>query len=163
MIMKKLQNSIQTAFREDLLNYVVSAIEAVNGKASIKTTKGFRMPCPAHKGNGMNLYIAYGDNRLIMICHSQHCDPKDIMESAGLTIADVFYEKLNPKQAKEYKAKVTTRKLLEELEHELIILSFWITEFSEGVYPRNGDNDRATCKQAFRRIQNALKYLESEL
>jgi len=163
MSVKKLRNSIQTALGEDLLNYVVSVIDAVNSKGSIRTQKGFRMPCPFHQGHNRNLFIANGDNRLIIICHSQHCDPKDIMESVGLTIADVFYEKLNPKQASEYKAKVTTRKLLEELEHELIILSLWITEFSEGVYPSNGDNGRATCKQAFQRIQKALHFLESEL
>ena len=147
----------------DLLFSTVAAIEVYCSMPSLKSTKGFRLQCPAHQGKDRNLFVGDGDNRLIIICHSHHCDPKDIMESVGLTISDVFYEKLNPKQAKEYKAKVTTRKLLEELEHELIILSLWITEFSEGVYPSNGDNGRATCKQAFQRIQKALHFLESEL
>jgi len=163
MSVKKSHRSIQTTYREDLLNYVVSAIDAVNSKAAIRTGKGFRMPCPAHKGRNRNLFIADGECRLVIICHSHHCDPKDIMESVGLTINDVFYEKLNPKQAKEYKAKVTTRQLIEELNHELIVISLWVTAFSEGVYPRNGENDRATCKQAFERVQKVLHFLESEL
>jgi hypothetical protein len=147
----------------ELLYYIVTAIEAVSSKLASKSEKGFRLQCPAHKGKNRNLFIADGDKRLIMTCHSQHCDPKDIMESVGLTISDVFYEKLNPQKAKEYKAKVTTRQLIEELNHELIIISLWVTDFSEGLYPRNGENDRVTCKQSFQRVQKALHFLESEL
>jgi len=163
MSVKKAHRSIQTTYREDLLNYVVSAIDAVNSKAAIRTGKGFRMACPAHGGNKNSLFIGDGEHRLILCCHSHHCDPKDIMEAVGLTINDVFYEKINPKQVKEYKTKVTTRQLIEELNHELIILSLWVTDYSEGLYPRNGDNDRAACKQAFERVQKALHFLESEL
>jgi len=147
----------------DLLNFTVATIEGFSTKSARQSGNGFRLPCPAHGGTKHSLFIGDGDNRLIMICHSHHCDPKDIMESAGLTIGDIFYEKLNPNKSKEYKDKVTTRKLIEELNHELIIITLWITAFSEGVYPSNGESDRATCKQAFRRVQKALKYLEALL
>jgi len=157
------RNQLITQTDYNLLDQFKLAIESVTSKPAQQSGKGYRLQCPAHGGNNRNLYIADGDKRLIIICHSRHCDPKDIMESVGLTISDVFYEKLNPKQAKEFKAKLKTRTVIEELDRELITITLWITDFSEGVYPRNGEDDRSNCKQSFRRIQKALRYLEPEL
>ena len=147
----------------DVLSLTVSAIESVTTKPAQKSAKGYRLQCPAHSGSKHSLFIGDGDKRLIISCHSHHCDPKDIMEAAGLTISDVFYEKLNSTQAKEHHIKVNTRKLTEELHNELVIISLWLGDYSESMYPRNGDEDRARCRLAFQRIQKALKHLETEL
>ena len=145
------------------LDIILNAVEVTTEKSARKSGNGYRVPCPAHGGKNPNLWIADGDNRIIMSCKSNHCDHKDIMESIGLSIKDVFYEPLNPEQAKEYKAKVTARQLMEELEHELIIVTLWMTDYSEGLFHRNGEDGRERTRLAFSRVQNALKYLEAQL
>ncbi len=145
-----------------LLDFTVATIEAIGTKSALRSGKGFRMQCPAHNGQDRNLFIGDGDNRLIMTCHSHHCDPRDIMESAGLSIKDIYYEQLNTEQKSEYKSQITIRKLIEELSHELVIVTLWITDYSEGVYPRVS-NDTERTKKAFTRVQRVLKHLEGKL
>ena len=146
----------------NLLEQLKSAIESVTTKPAIRSGKGYRLQCPAHYGTKHSLFIGDGDQRLIISCHSHHCDPKAIMEAAGLSIGDVYYEKFNPERAAEYIDRVTTRKLLDELEHELIMISLWMTDTKEGVFPRVQD-DVHKVKQAFHRVKKALTFLEASL
>jgi len=139
-----------------------SAIESTVGKNARRSGKGFRLPCPAHGGINPNLWIADGDNRVIMSCKSQQCDPKDIMESVGLSIRDVYFEPLYHEQAKEYRVIAKGKGVTKELGTELFVLNLWFADHNAGAYPRN-EVDRERVKIAFERIPKALEYVEDSL
>jgi hypothetical protein len=138
------------------------AIESTVGKKSRRSGKGFRLPCPAHGGKNHNLWIADGDNRVIMSCKSQQCDPKDIMESIGLSIRDVYFEPLYFEQGNEYREAAKGKGVAKELGAELLILNLWYADHKAGEYPRN-EVDRERVKIAFERVPKALQYLEGSL
>ncbi|HIE90542.1 MAG TPA: hypothetical protein EYQ56_02315 [Methylophilaceae bacterium] len=139
-----------------------AAIESTVGKNARRSGKGFRLPCPAHGGANPNLWIADGDNRVIMSCKSQQCDPKDIMESVGLSIRDVYFEPLYHERANEYRAIAKGKGVAKDLAFELLVLDCWLSDHDAGAYPRN-EVDRERVKIAFERVPKALKYLESSL
>ena len=106
----------------DILHKVISAIEAVNIKPFSKSGKGFRLQCPAHDGKDLNLYVADGDKRLIIKCHSHQCDPKDILEAVGLSLKDIYYDSgLTTQERKKYKQLKTDKQIKKELVQELLV------------------------------------------
>jgi len=147
----------------DVLHQVVAAIETVNTKPAQKSGKGFRLQCPAHNGNDRNLFIADGDNRLLITCHSHHCDPKDILESVGLSIKDVYYQQLDSKQKSAYKVLITDKQIKKELEIELLILLVWIADSYCNMFPVSGETDLARIKLAVNRVMKALSHLKVTL
>ncbi|GEM_PF-4358571 len=142
----------------DVFNRVVAAIEAANTKPAQKSGKGVRLQCPAHGGNDRNLYIADGASRLIMVCHSHHCDPKDILESVGLSIKDIYYKPLTPQEKTQHKILVNDRQLKSDLEIELLILLQWLSAFYESMFPIDNDADRSRVLLAMQRIQKVTEY-----
>lgn len=138
------------------------AIESTVGKKARRSGKGFRLPCPAHGGKNHNLWIADGEHRVAMSCKSQQCDPKDIMESVGLSIRDVYFEPLYFEQGNEYRAVSKGKGVAKELGTELLILNLWLADHNAGAYPRN-EADRERVRLAFERVPKALKYLEASL
>ena len=147
----------------EVLHRVVAAIEAVNTKPAQKSGKGYRLQCPAHNGKDRNLYIADGDERLLITCHSHHCDPKDILEAAGLSIQDVYYQQFSPKQQQEYRVLVTDKQIKKELELELLILLLWIADSYQNLFPIALEADQERVKLAIVRVANALTHLRGTL
>ena len=76
------------------LETILAAIERAETttKPMQHSGKGFRAQCPAHGGKERNLYIADGNKRVLMVCHSRSCDPKDILESVGLGLCHCYYQ-----------------------------------------------------------------------
>lgn len=138
------------------------AIESTVGKKARRSGKGFRLPCPAHGGKNFNLWIADGDNRIIMSCKSQGCDPKDIMESVGLSIRDVYFKPLYFEQADEHRAAAKGIGVAKELGTELLVLNLWYADYNAAAYPRS-EVDRERVKIAFERVSKALKYMKASL
>ncbi len=139
-------------------NCVVKAIETTTGKIAKKSGKGFRLPCTGHNGKNYNLYIADGTDRLILHCHSRGCDPKNIIEAAGLTLKDIFYEQLSPEKRIYQKCIVNDRKLKSDLETELLILLFWLSDFYKQVFPVNKIADRDRVILALKRVQKVAEH-----
>ena len=106
----------------NVLDQLKSAIESVTSKPAIRSGEGLRLQCPAHGGTKYSLFIGDGDKRLIVCCHSRHCDSKDIVEAAGLTLADLFYEQLTPQQRQINQRKKTHRQVEDECIHAWLIL-----------------------------------------
>lgn len=47
--------------------------------------------CPAHEDNHASLTITRGQEKILMHCHAG-CHTEDILQAAGLAMADLFYE-----------------------------------------------------------------------
>jgi len=140
------------------LNNIVNAIENSVNKKAKKSGNGYRLPCPAHNGKDSNLYIAEGDERLIICCHSHHCDPKDILESVGLSIKDIYYKSLTPEKKIQHKAIINDRQLKSDLEIELLILLQWLCAFYKSMFPIDSEADRERVTMAMQRIQKVTAY-----
>ena len=69
-------------------NVVHDALVRVTGKPS-----SGRFKCPYHNGTGYNLSIRDTTNRVQLTCFSHSCDPKFILESLGLSLRDIYYNK----------------------------------------------------------------------
>ena len=46
--------------------------------------------CPAHGDRSPSLSIRESDDRVLIHCFSQHCEPNDIMAAVGLSLSDLF-------------------------------------------------------------------------
>ena len=137
----------------DILNKVVSAIEADNTKPCLKSGKGFRLQCPAHDGKDRNLYLADGDKKLIIKCHSHQCDPKDILESVGLSLQDIYYDSgLTSQEKQRYKQLKTDKQIKKELVQELLVLLLWIDDGWQNIFPQEPTKDPARVNQAWKRV-----------
>jgi len=150
------------ASHSNTLEMIQCAIESTTGKKARRSGKGYRLPCPSHGGKNHNLWIADGDNRVIMSCKSQNCDPKDIMESIGLSIRNVYFEPLYHDQVNEYRTIAKGKGVAKELGTELLVLNLWLADHNADAYPRS-EADKERVKIAFERVPKALKYLEASL
>lgn len=132
---------------------LVALGEQATNKTAQKAGDSYRLPCwnTSHLGKNYNLKISPGDDRVLLHCFSRDCDPKDIMESLGLSIKDIYYQPLNKDQARQYKATTTDRQLRSELQHELTILLAWISDVNRGVFP-DGENAKEITELALRRV-----------
>lgn len=144
------------------LNFIVSAIESATGKHAQRSGDGYRLCCSGHGGKDKNLSVSDGENRILLHCHSHGCDPKDILEGAGLSIKDIYYEQFTPEQQVAHKKIVTEKTILNELRIEITVLALWIGDKLSSSYPKDG-NDPERIKLAFNRIKKGLNYLESFL
>jgi len=123
------------------LESVKHAIELYLNKTAKKSGRGYRLPCPYHNGHDNNLYIGDGDKKLIIKCFSHQCDPRDIVESVGLSQADIYYERLGGTKLQHHKRIRNDLEIKRELEIELLILLFWINDSWRGMWPINEKSD----------------------
>lgn len=137
------------------LENVLSAITASSEAKVSKSGQGYRLQCPAHRGKKQSLYIADGDKKLIIKCHSHQCDPKEILESVGLSLKDIYYDSGLSGQAKmDYHKASADRQIKKSLAHELVILSMWVGDCAAGTFPAS-DKDSERVKQAWKRVISA--------
>lgn len=136
---------------------IIQAIEITNGEAVTYNANGCYCKCPYHGGKNKKLYIADGESRVLMHCKSGGCDPKDILESVGLSIKDVFHKQLLKDEIERYQAIKKNKQLKKELEFEILILMQWITATKRGNREDiNKDKDRII--KALRMVYSSTDY-----
>ena len=140
---------------------IISAIEISTGKTAHRSGDNYRLPCPAHGGEDHNLSLSDGTDRVLMHCHSHGCDPKDILESIGMNIKDVYFEQLSPEQSKKHAIQSSKIQILNSLLSEVQILALWLNDALKG--KESSTEDKARVGVAFSRIVNGIAYLESRV
>lgn len=83
-VQNKISRSLQAFGAIDAQNQ----IEAIAGRYpnAKRSGSGWKIPCPAHKGEDPNCYIAVGDDGgFVACCHSKGCEWADIMDALGLS------------------------------------------------------------------------------
>jgi len=106
-----------------LLQEVVSKIEVHTGVAAKWSTGKARVASPLRPTNDRNLLLADGKNRLRITDFSHGCDPKDILEAIGMSLADVYYEPLTPSQKRENRSAKSNCQIEEECLHAYFVLN----------------------------------------
>ncbi len=143
------------------LSMIVAAIEANTGKKARSAGNGYRVVCPLHGKSDANLSVGDGDGKVLLHCHSHHCDPKDILESLGFNIRDIYHEQLNPQQSKHHAIKAQRNQIRESLQVELLILLQSYSDFYKDLYTDQGA-DGKRVRLAVSRIGNAMDFFKKE-
>lgn len=141
----------------EALQKTLSAIEATTDRPIRKSGDSYRALCPYHGGKHHNLSITDGDDRVLLHCHSNNCDPRDILESVGLKITDIYHQQLTPKEQRQHKAVINDRSIRNEFEHEILILLCWISDSNQLLFPI-GEHDLERVKLAMKRINTATSH-----
>ena len=72
------------------LEKVLAALHE-QGRDVRRTSNGWDAQCPAHDDREPSLGVAVaGDGKVLLICRSNHCETKDVVEALGLTMPDLF-------------------------------------------------------------------------
>ena len=103
-----------------------------------RSGNGYRAQCPAHGGQERNLYIADGNKRVLMTCHSQSCDPKDILESVGLGLRHCYYQ--NTSNVRPFRRQRVSH---EDFQNALTILYLWNCDMATWGEPFEIDDSEA--------------------
>lgn len=109
-----------------------------------------------------NLSMTDGNDRVLMHCFSRNCDPKDILERAGLHITYIYYQQLTPTQAKNHKSIVNDRVVRCALEVELIIIFQWLSASNKVLFPCDEEVSRERVMDAFRRVKGGCSHYLAE-
>ncbi|HIF50814.1 MAG TPA: hypothetical protein EYQ42_04685 [Thiotrichaceae bacterium] len=144
------------------LETILIAIEASTSKPARKHGSGYRALCPYHGGKHHNLSISDGDDRVLLRCHSNHCDPKNILESIGLKISDIYHQALTLAQSRNYKSIATDREIRSSLEVEIIILFQWLSASNKVLFPCDEEVSRERAMEAFKRVKNGCNHYLTE-
>jgi putative DNA primase/helicase len=85
-------SSTRTDTRKPIDRFLDAMREA--GRDPLRNGSGWKASCPAHDGEDHNLKISEGtDGTVLLKCHSHECGAKEIVESIGLDIRDLFPRK----------------------------------------------------------------------
>lgn len=142
------------------LQQLVTAIELVMNKQAKKSGKGVRLPCPAHNGKNFNLYLADGQKKLIIKCHSHQCDPKEVLESVGLGLSDIYYERTfsTSGERQAHFSQQQNQQIKKELGFELLILQLWLGDSARGEPPTAESADCKRVELAWTRVDAAASH-----
>ena len=78
-----------------LINELILQIESKTGKVAKKSGSGYSCCCPAHDDTNPSLSISEAEDSKILIKCFTGCTPEEICASLGISIADLFPEKLS--------------------------------------------------------------------
>jgi hypothetical protein len=115
--------------------------------------------CTAHDDRKASLHISEGRSGLVIHCHAE-CLPTDVLQAAGLTLADLYERpEADDPPTKGKRPRVHLNALrLSEIGHEATIAIVVLLDISKG-YPIS-ERDRVRARQAARYLQNFLRELE---
>lgn len=112
--------------------------------------------CPAHGDKHPSLAIReLEDGRILIHCFTG-CDPLEVLDSVGLSFADVMPERL-VEHGKPVRHPFTALDALRALAHESGVVSVAIADLAEGLQFSDSDAERIAL--ASERLQTALGYV----
>lgn len=135
---------------------IANRIADFSGSPVTRTSKGFCCACPAHGGKNNNLHVSDGDSRVLMRCFSQGCDPKDILESIGLSIKDVYHHPMTGDEISKYNDYKQDKVVKENLSTEMLIIQAFLSAYSRKDYD-DIERDRERINLAIDNVHAATR------
>lgn len=128
-------------------------LSRLDGVRQIKAN-GWMTRCPAHNGDGRSLAVTLLDNGMIMLhCFAYQCDVSDIVAAIGMTLSDLFPDRLPEHRYEPRKHGVSSIDVLRAMKHELLVVDFLAQDFTSGeLTPELYDRARISAA----RIRKAL-------
>jgi hypothetical protein len=119
---------------------------------------GYAARCPAHKDRSASLSLAEGNNGTVLLHCFAGCEPASVLAAIGLTLADLFPERLKPQSAEERREFARAAReaqwaaALPVLDFESrVVLAAVEKQSTHGL----DDTDRARLELAVQRIEDA--------
>lgn len=110
--------------------------------------------CPAHNGDGQSLAVTHAEGgRILIHCFAYQCDVSDILDAIGMSIGDLFPDRLPEHRYEPRKHGVSSIDVLRAMKHELLVVDFLAQDFTSGeLTPELYDRARISAA----RIRKAL-------
>lgn len=128
-------------------------LSRLDGVRQVKSN-GWMSRCPAHNGDGQSLAITDKDNGYILIhCFAHECEVSDILAAVGMSVGDLFPERLPDRSYSPPKHAVPSADVLRVMRHELAIVQVLMSDFANGNLDFAALDRGLICAQ---RLQKAL-------
>lgn len=80
--------------------------------------------CPAHNGDGRSMAVTKTeDSRILIHCFAHECDIGDILAAVGMSVSDLFPERLPGHRYAPRGQGISGAEMVKELRHELRIIT----------------------------------------
>lgn len=123
-------------------------------KVKKSSAYSYRSICPAHKGNSQSLSIRVRDTGKVDIHCFAECQGADVMAAIGLTLADLYPDRIEPPIGLGKERRFNSYDVLAGIASESLIIAHLASELQ--TYPLNkADHDRLFL--AVKRIRTAAK------
>jgi hypothetical protein len=135
----------------------MSALETLlsrlDGVRQVKSN-GWMSRCPAHSGEGRSLAITDKDNGYILIhCFAHECEVSDILGAVGMSVGDLFPERLPDRSYTPAKHAIPSIDVLRVMRQELSVVQVLMSDFEAGRLTHESLERGLVCAQ---RLQKAL-------
>jgi hypothetical protein len=129
-----------------------------------KSGRGYTARCPSHEDRSASLSIGEGNNGGIVVHCFAGCNPADVVQSVGLSLGDLFPERLRPETPEERRAFAQAMRetrwaaALDVLTFEAAVIqaAAGMLQSGEPLTPENG----ARLNLAVERVDNARQELK---
>ena len=117
-------------------------------------SNSWKSRCPAHNGDGQSLVITDKDNGYILIhCFAHECEVSDILSAVGMSVGDLFPERLPDRSYAPTKHGIPATDVLRVMKHELSVVQILMSDFHAGTLDFAAIDRALFCAQ---RLQKAL-------
>lgn len=132
---------------------IETLLSRLDGVQQVRSNQ-WKCRCPAHNGEGRSLWIKNEDNGYILMhCFAHECEAGDILEAIGMSVSDLFPERLPDRTYQPPKYAVPATDVLRVMRHELAVAEILISDLMAGKLELN-DIDRGLVCAA--RLRKAL-------
>lgn len=132
---------------------IETLLSRLDGVRQVKPN-GWMARCPAHNGDGRSLAVTDKDNGYILIhCFAHECEAGDILAAIGMSVSDLFPERLPDRSYSPPKHAVPSVDVLRVMKHELGIVQLLMSDFEAGRLTHESLERGLVCAQ---RLQKAL-------
>lgn len=108
--------------------------------------------CPAHNGDGRSLTITDKDNGyILMYCFAHECEVGDILASVGMTVSDLFPERLPDRSYSPPKHAMPAMDVLRVMRHELARVQIILSDIANGTADVRVLDDAAISAERLRK------------
>jgi hypothetical protein len=125
----------------------------LDGVRQVKAN-GWMSRCPAHNGDGRSLAVTHSnDGRILIHCFAYECEASDILAAVGMTVGDLFPDRLPQHQYVPMKHAIPAIDVLRVMKHELAVVEALMSDFASGRLTFESLDRGLICSQ---RLQKAL-------
>lgn len=121
-----------------------------------KTTKGWTAQCPSHPDKSPSLMVSVRPDRSIGLHCFGGCETHDVVAAIGLTLADLFDDRIEPGYIPPRRMGITHADALRMLAVESGLVAIFAADMLEGREFSDSDLERVGLAAA--KIQRALEF-----
>lgn len=127
-------------------------LSRLDGVKQVKSN-GWMARCPAHNGDGQSLAITDKDNGYILIhCFAHECEVSDILASIGMSVGDLFPERLPDRSYSPPKHAIPGADLVRALRLELTKVQLIVSDIANGTLDVRVLDDAAITAGRIRKV-----------